>query len=304
MAKVNDTASFVLAGRLIHGDKYGYECSAYEGSSKPITIRCRTCYKEVRLANAGSHTNKNRPSGCRWCNQTAKCKCKFCGTKIRRDERTRYKDFKRICETCWKTHLDKKQAKQQIICKGCGGSYKKRYSKDKYCSPVCKPKPRPIKEYQCVGCGNVFKAIETGHHNRCCSRQCQQKFRGSQSQIHISKTRRLPIIQTENRHWHCGECREWVKALEKAATKELSLGTVKVTWRSKLNSIASCNRNRRETSQAAKRDNKYGADWDRKLSTLANVRKQGCKWKAKLSSIAGNQRKRLERKSRALLWTN
>ena len=76
MAKVNTTALFIERAIEIHGDRYDYSETIWNGSDEPITIICKQC-GPFTLSESQSHYSK-KACGCR-CQGNRKYKTCECG---------------------------------------------------------------------------------------------------------------------------------------------------------------------------------------------------------------------------------
>jgi hypothetical protein len=76
MAKVNTTALFIERAIEIHGDRYDYSETVWNGAFRPIVIICKQC-GPFTLAQAQTHYSK-KACGCR-CHGNRKYKTCECG---------------------------------------------------------------------------------------------------------------------------------------------------------------------------------------------------------------------------------
>lgn len=117
MGKVKDTATFIEAAKLVHGDKYDYSKTIYKSSRDSITIVCKVCGPVV-LANADSHYRPDKRCGCRTCEKEATLqkvgratKCDCCGKRVKYNPQKRCSECATMLNDKWCVALSKSLSK-------------------------------------------------------------------------------------------------------------------------------------------------------------------------------------------------
>lgn len=114
MARVKDTRYFTDKARSVHGDKYDYSQSVYNGTNDPITIICPE-HGAFTLKRAGSHHKHGQ--GCKKCRRKS-YPCKICGGPIYGREKPRKKS-KRYCSVSCR-EVWKQSNRTFVECVVCG----------------------------------------------------------------------------------------------------------------------------------------------------------------------------------------
>ena len=95
------TADFVARSVAIHGDRYDYSESVYQGLKEPFSFVCKRCGTTRTLSQAGAHIRKNKPCGCKPCNHDRPSPCKICGVDV--SSKVYHKQGFR-CNECYSDH--------------------------------------------------------------------------------------------------------------------------------------------------------------------------------------------------------
>ena len=67
LLKTDNIQTFIKKSKAVYGDLYDYSNSVFVSATKPITIICNRCGKEITIKRAGDHYNNER-KGCSECN--------------------------------------------------------------------------------------------------------------------------------------------------------------------------------------------------------------------------------------------
>lgn len=183
MVKVKDTLSFIEAARAVHGDRYDYSQTEWNGANSEIWIVCEV-HGRYRLAQAGTHYRSNKkPCGCRRCGDDSRMtvnKCK-CGKKVSGSKDWNYR--KHCCSNCGK-HVHKTSN-----CRHCGKSFPKVNGKS-FCSMECRkaknannPWSKTLRTFTCVSCGKeCTREVRNNVRFMMCNRACHMAWVGRPDQ--------------------------------------------------------------------------------------------------------------------------
>lgn len=127
MVKVKDTASFIQRAIEVHGDRYDYSQTVWNGFRNPIIIICKVC-GPITLAWANSHYLKY------------KCGCSVCNHKAAMDRKRKHPKREKSwckkcgCETCRKSSICKNCTLPKVC--ACGKALRTKQSKHCECCYV------------------------------------------------------------------------------------------------------------------------------------------------------------------------
>lgn len=312
MASVKDTHTFVQASIAIHGRRYDYSLSEWNGASSKIIVICRVCGPfEI---TADSHYRKG--CGCRECALKSKARregsyqvCPCCR------KWAKYRQTGRYCRECVRRgdagQLRRKLYEQKMTrqCLRCGDTFFAKRLKQKYCGGVCSRLGQSqVIEDQCCVCAKAVKRHASALKKRdrfCCSLNCQRQLalvenKGCPPCDWISRSReakkRWKISQSKLR-----KKRSFGATLHRIASKKLKDPGCRVSIATRLSGIASINAHRKHLGATG-----YRIHGENKQKTLGSVLqslsrrpKETCKMKKKLADLASSQHKRMHRKSQA-----
>ena len=155
--ELKTTEDFIEAAKLIHGNKYGYHVSDYQGSDKDIDIWCYVCNKTF-TQRASHHTNGHGCPGCCFKDMNLKTTQQFINeaVKIHGDKYSYYpteyegcdKPVEIWCNECQETFFQKPRV--HLI--GCGHNkcaHKQRSKEcNKWLDAIQPDYPHIVREYQ------------------------------------------------------------------------------------------------------------------------------------------------------------
>ena len=187
------TADFVAKSVAIHGDRYDYSESVYQGLKEPFSFVCKRCGTTRTLSQAGSHIRKNRPCGCKPCNHDRLSPCKICGVSV--SSKVYHAQAKRCKACCDKAKQDRvahKESKHGKNCRVCGTWFVKRDTP--YCSEQCRKETfaKPV-AFCCDYCAtDGFKDPHSikNPSRIFCNPECQKQFQATRYWDYQSKGQR------------------------------------------------------------------------------------------------------------------
>lgn len=314
------TADFVARSVVIHGDRYDYSESVYQGLKEPFSFVCKRCGTTRTLSQAGTHIRKNKPCGCKPCNHDRPSPCKICGVPVSsKVYHAQAKRCKACCDQAKQERIKHKESKHGKNCKVCGVWFVKRDTP--YCSEQCRKATfaKPV-AFCCANCGeeglkNPHK-IRNATRRLFCNPECQLQFQSmrywdyqtrGQRDIGVpsrcktkiarskwAKQRRLERLQkSDGAKW-------WSKCKEQTAKVN---SQVEVSdWDRRCNSASGLLKSRFEPTFKLEKYKVHS--WETTISRnrgklqIDSRTKEEIQWSKKLNSVARNCRRRFLAKSR------
>lgn len=193
-------------------------------------------------------------------------------------------------------------------CKNCGKRLGELGVKDQRrltCSARCGHDSR-MKEKVVVLCLVCEKEVARYRHlverfgGACCSRQCQRTWAGrSVAKWHL----RLPVLYfcecgELSKNQQCRKCSRWERRLQTVAGQALKRFRPR-SWNEVFNSMVGFHSKRVSTPRPEPKEQEGPRKWWIALKTAEKRSLASMTWRQKLSNMAGNQRQRMQRKSRA-----
>jgi len=310
MRSVHDTESFIQKARSVHGDRYDYSLTEWNGSQKPITIVCRVC-GPFNLSSAGSHYKKQRPCGCGKCNYGlyAGRKICACGEEINYHNK-RIQSASETCRTCYERDRDAREFEQKKrTCKRCGNWYVRSSKGNRVCiqcNEAFERKKKRERSVSCVNCKTVFirskQKIERNDRHFC-SLECYQKSKAAIVYLPIVQLYRCELCGSVSHRKHCRADGCWSGTISRALTefksKQKSANkqrTKEEEWKYRIQTRCSSNKGRKARG---KPQEPRGYDVYYAVNYLLSLeeRTEEWEWLYKISNKESNARKRIRRKN-------
>ena len=227
MSIVHDTESFIQKARSVHGDRYDYSLTEWNGSQKPITIVCRVC-GPFNLSSAGSHYKKQRPCGCGKCNYGLYAGRKFCacGEEINYHNK-RIQSASETCRTCYKRDRDAREFEQRKrACNRCGDWYvrtSKGNSVCYRCNEAARRKRLETQIVECLLCQKKFvrsqSKIERNDRHYCSLKCYQNRPTEAKVFLPIVQLYRCELCNSVSHRKHCQADGCWSGTINRALIK-------------------------------------------------------------------------------------
>ena len=313
--KTMSTAEFVAIAKAIHGAKFDYSNSVYNGSQKPFSFTCNKCGKVRTLLQAQTHTKNKNPGGCKSCNMERVSACVKCGVAV--SSKVFHLQQKQ-CGKCFRSRkelarlrIEKKHGKN---CKTCGKWFVHR---DRfYCSSDCREaKPKNVECKTCSHCGVSFFRDQSRQKNQTlsfCSVSCQNEFKRNDYFAYYPNARRADPKRNSDqvrRRWHKERSDDrrarstafawWKKCRNSVAVLHSSTVT---PWDKRVSSAARLLRTRSDPTFKLDRVKTY--TWDSALkNAMASIRfdcrkEEKKKWSKKINNVVKHLKRRFEVKSK------
>lgn len=303
MAVVKDTRSFIESSRRVHGERYDYSLSDWNGPGNEIVVICRVCgpFK----ITADSHYRKG--CGCRECALKTRARrqgsyqvCPYCR------KWAKYRGSSRACRQCVKTGVAKKIRQKHYeklmrrVCESCGKQFIAQRKEQKICKQSCHKKQTVLRVRCCVCAKQFYKQEQKILDRNCCSQECQRNLALVENRGK-PYPRKLPVLNSMFflSFSQCKRCTDEMRSVRRAFYRllERSKGNTKHSdpWmrsvRSKLAAIRS-----RPAAGNAKSRVTGGLDGAlNRMIRRSKWQRQGM-WTLKIYNKLSNMKKRRRRK--------